>query len=260
MNIAELEREGGTRFNTLIRDPRHGPVGGPPRGGERAGESSRPFPPIRCSCRTGSDPNTLTHGVVSPAEIRWATVAVGGRVIAEKVAAFSTARWRGFIDMPLERRLQDARALYELIIPARSSRGLSGVACANWVLIPDGALDYVPLRCASRQRTLSRSRLLQLQHDVALPHRPAWMLDNPWDAGRATRAQQPCCSSPIRCIRRMIRGSRRSGKAAPTTQSFDPASASTPAPSRTISAPCVLTAQEGRADPGRIFRRRRSIN
>jgi len=48
-----------------------------------------------------------------------------------------------------------------------------------------------------------------MQHDVASTP-AAWMLDT-----RGTRADPrgaaACCSSPIRCIRRMIRGSQRSG-------------------------------------------------
>src|SRR5438045_9341915 len=74
--------------------------------------------------------------------------------------------------MPLERRLQDARSLYELIIRPIEP-WLSGVR--QWVLIPDGALDYVPF-AALRGTDAKSESFVAMQHDVASTP-AAWMRD-----------------------------------------------------------------------------------
>src|SRR5947207_12841723 len=70
--------------------------------------------------------------------------------------------------MPRERRLQDARALYELIIRPIEP-WLSGAR--QWVLVPDGGLDYVPFAALRTQ-----DAFVALQHDVAFTP-AAWVLD-----------------------------------------------------------------------------------
>src|SRR5438874_2837630 len=162
-DIAELEREADA-INTLIAT-RATPVGGSQRrGGERAGLAPLPADTVLVSYWLGSE--SAYAWVVSPAEIQWAQLP-SPAAIAEKVAAFHRSLTR-LIDMPRERRLQDARALYELIIRPIEP-WLSGVR--QWVLIPDGALDYVPFAALRTQDTF-----VALHHDVAFTP-AAWVLD-----------------------------------------------------------------------------------
>src|SRR5207247_1272507 len=110
-DIAELEREADA-INTLIAT-RATPVGGPPRAGSvRASLPPLPADTVLVSYWLGSE--SAYAWVVSPTEIRWAQLPAPA-AIAAKDAAFQRSLTR-LIDMPLERRLQDARALYELII------------------------------------------------------------------------------------------------------------------------------------------------
>ena len=170
-DIAELEREADA-INTLIAT-RATPVGGPPRGGsEQAGLAPLPADTVLVSYWLGAE--SAYAWVVSPAEIRWAQLP-SPAAIAEKVAAFHRSLTR-LIDMPRERRLQDARALYELIIRPIEP-WLSGAR--QWVLVPDGGLDYVPFAALRTQ-----DAFVALQHDVAFTP-AAWVLDT-----NGTRAQR----------------------------------------------------------------------
>ncbi len=173
-DIAELEREADA-VNTLIAT-RATPVGGSPRAGSvRASLPPLPADTVLVSYWLGSE--SAYAWVVSPTEIRWAQLPAPA-AIAEKAAAFHRSLTR-LIDMPLERRLQDARALYQLIIRPIEP-WLSGVR--QWVLIPDGALDYVPF-AALRGTDAKSESFVAMQHDVASTP-AAWMLDT-----RGTRAE-----------------------------------------------------------------------
>jgi len=116
-DIAELEREADA-VNTLIAT-RATPVGGPPRGGSgRPSLAPLPADTVLVSYWLGSE--SAYAWVVSPAENRWAQLPspAADRGEGRRVSRSLTR----LIDMPLERRLQDARALYELD-HRRSSRG-----------------------------------------------------------------------------------------------------------------------------------------
>jgi CHAT domain-containing protein len=163
-DIAELEREVDT-VNTLIAT-RTMPSGAPARAGSEQ-RVSLPFLPADTTLVSywlGSE--SAYAWVVSPTEIRW-TRLPSPAAIADEVAAFHRSL-RRLVDMPLETRLQDARALYELIIRPIEP-WLSGVS--QWVVIPDGALDYVPFAALRMPDTF-----VALQHDVALTP-AAWVLD-----------------------------------------------------------------------------------
>jgi CHAT domain-containing protein len=108
--------------------------------------------------------------VVSPGEIRWTRLA-SPAAIAEQAAAFHRSLTH-LVDTPVERRLQDARELYELIVRPIEAALL---AVRQWVIIPDGALDYVPF-VALRRSDAKSETFVALQHDVALAP-SAWMLD-----------------------------------------------------------------------------------
>jgi CHAT domain-containing protein/tetratricopeptide (TPR) repeat protein len=81
------------------------------------------------------------------------------------------------IDMPKERRLEAARALYALIV---EPLGPSLANARHWIVVPDGALDYVPFAALR-----GADGYIVAQHDVALT--PAvWMLQR-----RETLANAP---------------------------------------------------------------------
>jgi CHAT domain-containing protein len=163
-DIAELERQVDT-VNTLIAT-RTMPIGAPARAGskQRVGLPPLPADTALVSYWLGSE--SAYAWVVSPTEIRWMRLP-SPAAIADKVAAFHRSL-RRLVDMPVESRLQDARALYELII-LPIEPWLSGVR--QWVVIPDGALDYVPFAALRMPDTF-----VALQHDVALTP-AAWVLD-----------------------------------------------------------------------------------
>jgi CHAT domain-containing protein len=163
-DIAELEREVDT-VNTLIAT-RTMPGAAPARAGSEQ-RVSLPFLPADTTLVSywlGSE--SAYAWVVSPTEIRW-TRLPSPAAIADKVAAFHRSL-RRLVDTPLESRLQDARALYELIIRPIEP-WLSGVS--QWVVIPDGGLDYVPFAALRMADSF-----VALQHDVALTP-AAWVLD-----------------------------------------------------------------------------------
>ena len=165
-DIAELEREVDA-VNTLIAT-RVTPVGGPPRAGSERGRlPPLPADTVLVSYWLGSE--AAYAWVVSPTETRWAHLPSPAG-IAEQGAAFHRSLTR-LIDLPLERRLQDARALYELVIRPIEP-WLSGVR--QWVVIPDGALDYVPFAALQRADAKSET-FVAIQHDVAYTP-AAWML------------------------------------------------------------------------------------
>ena len=108
--------------------------------------------------------------VVLPGEIRWTRLS-SPSAIAEQAGEFHHSLTR-LVDMPVERRLQNAHSLYTMIIRPIEP-WLSHVR--NWVVIPDGALDYVPF-AALRVRDTPPESFVVLQHDVAVTP-AAWMLD-----------------------------------------------------------------------------------
>jgi CHAT domain-containing protein/tetratricopeptide (TPR) repeat protein len=108
--------------------------------------------------------------VVLPGEMRWTRLA-SPAAIADQAAAFHRSLTR-LVDTPVERRLQDASALYTMIIRPLEP-WLSGAR--NWVVIPDGALAYVPF-AALQMRYAQPESFAAMQHDVAVTP-AAWMLD-----------------------------------------------------------------------------------
>src|SRR5258708_21935492 len=107
---------------------------------------------------------------MSPTGIHWARLPAPAG-IADKAAKFHHSLTR-LVDTPIERRLEEARGLYQLIVePIEPYLA----AARQWVLIPDGALDYVPF-AALRIPGAKSDSFVVLQHDVALTP-AAWMLE-----------------------------------------------------------------------------------
>jgi CHAT domain-containing protein/tetratricopeptide (TPR) repeat protein len=108
--------------------------------------------------------------VVAPDGIRWVRLSPPATIAAQAIA-FHHSLSR-IVDVPAERRLTEGTDLYESILrPIESS--LSGVRL--WVVIPDGALDYVPF-AALRSSDAQSASFVASQHDVALTP-AAWRLD-----------------------------------------------------------------------------------
>jgi CHAT domain-containing protein len=103
--------------------------------------------------------------VVLPGTIHWARLSAPA-AITERAAAFHRSLTR-LIDPPAA-RLQYGLALYELILRPIEP-WLAGVR--QWIVIPDGALDYVPF-AALRD---AKGSFVVMQHDVAFTP-AAWML------------------------------------------------------------------------------------
>ncbi len=76
-----------------------------------------------------------------------------------------------FVDVPVERRLQAAAALYEqVIVPVSPWLG----SARQWLIIPDGALSYVPF-AALRMPQAKGGSFVAAAHDVAFTP-AAWMM------------------------------------------------------------------------------------
>jgi len=107
--------------------------------------------------------------VVLPDEIYWLRL-TSAAAIAEQAAAFHRSLTR-LIDIPIERRLQDSRALYEMIV-----RPLEPwlAELPRWIVVPDGALDYVPF--AALRTGDTAGSFVVMRHDIALAP-AAWTLN-----------------------------------------------------------------------------------
>jgi CHAT domain-containing protein len=121
--------------------------------------------------------------VVLPAKMDWQRLPAPA-AINEQALAFHQSL-RRLVDIPPERRLAGARALYELIVrPLEAS--LSRVR--TWVIVPDGALDYVPF-AALRGTNAANDSPVVAHHDVALTP-AAWMLEANAPRARAKNAPE----------------------------------------------------------------------
>ena len=165
-DVAELEREVDT-INTDIAS--HSMPSGVPVRATRERERVPPLPADTALVSYWLGNESAYAWVVLPGEIRWTRLA-SASAIADRAAAFHRSLTR-LVDVPVERRLQDASALYTMIIRPLEP-WLSSVR--NWVVIPDGALDYVPFAALQMQAAQPGS-FVATQHDVAVTP-AAWML------------------------------------------------------------------------------------
>ena len=108
--------------------------------------------------------------VVVPEAIRWTRLS-SPEDISKLAREFHRSLSRTF-DVPVEVRLQDSRALSgKVFAPIESQLG----SAAQWVFIPDGALDYVPFT-ALTMSSGTADAFVVVRHDVAVTP-AAWMLD-----------------------------------------------------------------------------------
>lgn len=108
--------------------------------------------------------------VVLPKEIHWARLP-SPKSINDAATEFHRALAR-IVDIPLEQRLQDARELSALVLQPLDP-WLASIR--QWIVIPDGALDYVPF-AALRAPDRGTEVFVAAHHDVAYTP-AAWMLD-----------------------------------------------------------------------------------
>jgi CHAT domain-containing protein len=114
--------------------------------------------------------------VVLPRGIHWTRLAAPA-AITERALAFYRSLTR-LVDVPVEARLGNGAALYQMILePLEPWLG----EVRPWLIIPDGALDYVPF-AALLPAAAKAPAYVVMRHDIALAP-AAWMLD--------TRANRP---------------------------------------------------------------------
>jgi CHAT domain-containing protein len=175
-DITELERQADT-VNTAIA-ARTLPKGTQPTATRRLGLPRLPADTALVSYWLGAE--SAYAWVVVPDGIRWVRLS-SPITIANQAVAFHHSLSR-IVDVPAERRLTEATALYESVLRPIESP-LSGDR--QWVMIPDGALDYVPF-AALRSSDAQSATFVALQHDVALTP-AAWRLN----ASRMPQGGQP---------------------------------------------------------------------
>ena len=105
-----------------------------------------------------------------PGGIHWIRLS-SPEAITNLATAFHSSLTR-MVDIPLERRVADSRALSETVLQPIEP-WIAGVT--QWVVIPDGALDYVPFE-ALRISAGTSDEFVVVHHDVSLTP-AAWMLD-----------------------------------------------------------------------------------
>jgi CHAT domain-containing protein len=167
-DIAELQRQVDT-VNARIAtrtNAQLGHAGG--AGGDRARPPRLPANTALVSYWLGSE--SAYAWVVLPTGIRWIRLSAPSPITDQAMEFYrSLAR---IVDVPETTRLDKARAVYKLILEPLEP-WLTGVR--QWVIVPDGALDYVPFAALRMSDSKSPSYVV-MQHDVALT--PAvWMLD-----------------------------------------------------------------------------------
>jgi CHAT domain-containing protein len=164
-DIAELERQADT-VNTVIAHAVTARSSGQ-AGHERANLPSLPADTALVSYWLGTE--SAYVWIVLPGTIRWARLVPPASVEAA-AAKFHHSLTR-LVDIPVEQRLHDARTLYDMIIrPVEPV--LAGVR--QWIVIPDGALNYVPF-AALRASDTAADAFVALKHDVAITP-AAWMM------------------------------------------------------------------------------------
>ena len=165
--IAELERQVDT-VNTRIA-ARTGVQGGRKRaGGDTPGPPRPPAGTALVSYWIGAE--SAYAWTVLPNAIHWTRLSAPA-VISARAMAFYRSLTR-LVDVPVEARLENGAALYQMIL-APLEPWLGQVR--SWLIIPDGALDYVSL-AALRPAAAKAPGYVVMQHDIALAP-AAWMLD-----------------------------------------------------------------------------------
>jgi CHAT domain-containing protein/tetratricopeptide (TPR) repeat protein len=170
-DIAELERQLDT-VNTLIARRANPRAGRARANGDHVSLPQVPADTALISYWLGAE--SAYAWVVLPSAIHWTRLS-DPKGIADLAAAFHGSLTR-IVDVPVARRVEDSRALSKTVLDPIEP-WLSGVPL--WVIIPDGALDYVPFAALQTSAGMSDAPVVA-RHDVALTP-AAWMLDTSGD-------------------------------------------------------------------------------
>jgi CHAT domain-containing protein/tetratricopeptide (TPR) repeat protein len=162
-DIGELEREVDT-VNTLIA-ARAGAAGAR---ADHEGAHIPSLPPDTALISYWLGTESAYAWVVLPQEIHWSRLSPPA-TITSQAEKFHHSLTR-LVDIPLERRLQDSRELYEMVVKPLEA-WLSDRK--RWVIVPDAALDYVPF--AALQTSDAAGSFVVMRHDIALTP-AAWTL------------------------------------------------------------------------------------
>lgn len=161
-DIAELERQADTVNTEIATRASH-------EGEEGASRRSTPsLPPDTALVSFWLGSQSSYAWVVLPGEMHWLRLASPAS-ITERAMALHDSLIR-LVDRPLEQRLADASRLSELVVKPLEP-WLATVS--QWIVVPDGALDYVPF--AALQTSTGPESFVILHHNIALTP-AAWML------------------------------------------------------------------------------------
>lgn len=164
-DIAELERQIDTVNSVIDRDPLVQRVSRQ-QAHKRENLPSLPGNTALLSYWLGVEAAYVW--VVVPGRIQWLRL-VSPASVEDAAVSFHRSLTR-LVDVPPERRLQNSRTLYDMIIrPAAPALA----AARQWVIVPDGALNYVPF--AALQGSDTGASFVALKHDVAITP-AAWMI------------------------------------------------------------------------------------
>jgi CHAT domain-containing protein len=165
-DIAELQRQADTVNTVIAHAARVQKVAGQ----AGSGHASLPaVPPDTALVSYWLGKKSAYVWVVLPGSIRWERLR-SPETVGDAAVQFHRSLER-LVDTPPDRRLKDAGVLYELIVrPVESA--LANVR--QWVIIPDGALNYVPF-AALRSSDADPQSFVALRHDVAITP-AAWMV------------------------------------------------------------------------------------
>ncbi|HWW32094.1 MAG TPA: CHAT domain-containing protein, partial [Steroidobacteraceae bacterium] len=165
--IADLERQVDT-VNARIA-ARANVAGGRRRpGGKAAGPPRVPDGTALVSYWLGAE--SAYAWVALPAGLHWVRL-MAPAAITGRAMTFYRSLTR-LVDVPVEARLQNGAALYQMILEPLEP-WLREVR--PWLIIPDGALDFVPF-AALLPAGANAASFVVMEHDVALAP-AAWMLD-----------------------------------------------------------------------------------
>ena len=185
-DIADLERQADT-VNTAIA-LRAAPGGTRGAGGARRSLPRLPPDTVLVCYWLGAE--SAYAWVIAPSGISWTRLGSPGQIEAQ-AAAFHRALTR-FSDVSREARLESARPVYRsILLPIAAQLSTA----RQWIIIPDGALDYVPF-AALLGSEQGADAFVASRHDVALTP-AAWMLSPGDEAGAPPRGRLLLVADPV---------------------------------------------------------------
>ena len=164
--IADLERQVDT-VNARIAARTHAEPGQKRADGNAAGPPRPAAGTALVSYWLGSE--SAYAWVVAHEAVHWARLAAPAAISGRAMAFYSSLT--RLVDVPVRARLEEGAALYKLILEPLATWLDEAHA---WLIIPDGALDYVPF-AALVPPVSPAPAFVVMQHDVALAP-AAWML------------------------------------------------------------------------------------